>query len=272
MARLQADEGEDRTNVALDRGARVVVQAVIAMEDRDFYEHDGVNPTGIARAMFQNVKGGSASQGGSTITQQYVKNAFELSTERAISRKVKEAVLSVKLEQQMSKDEILEGYLNTIYFGRGAYGVAAASRGVLRHGRRTIGDPGEAALLAGLIRAPATAEPTKHPEEATRRRHTASWRMEEEGYINRRAGRRGRRHPVAEPWFMPFSTRPAGRPIRRGGGDRRLHGHRLPPAVHPRASCKRIDPVRFTEDTIDRGGLRIYTSLNYDIQRRRGRR
>ena len=112
----------------LDEVPEVVVSAIIAMEDRDFFQHDGLNPAGIARALFQNVKGGEVSQGGSTITQQYVKNVFELSTERAWSRKITEAVLSIKLEQQMSKEEILEGYLNTIFFGRDAHGVARPAR------------------------------------------------------------------------------------------------------------------------------------------------
>ncbi|HLT70940.1 MAG TPA: biosynthetic peptidoglycan transglycosylase, partial [Acidimicrobiales bacterium] len=117
MARMQSDE--NRTNVPLDEVPDIVVQAVIAMEDRDFFEHDGVNPMGIARALYQNIRGGGISQGGSTITQQYVKIAFDLTTQRSISRKIKEAILSIKLEQQMSKEEILEGYLNTIFFGRG---------------------------------------------------------------------------------------------------------------------------------------------------------
>ena len=99
--------------------------AAIAAEDRTFYSNSGIDPKGIVRAAFSNAKGNS-TQGASTITQQYVKILY-LSQERTLSRKVKEAFLSLKVQQQKSKSEILEGYLNTIYFGRGAYGVQAAS-------------------------------------------------------------------------------------------------------------------------------------------------
>ena len=150
--------------------------------------------------MFQNVRSGSVQQGGSTITQQYVHNSFKLSRDGGISRKLKEAVLSIKLEQEMSKDEILEGYLNTMFFGRGAYGVAAASRAYFGIDVRQITDPGQAALLAGLIRAPAAAEPSEDPEEAARRRHTALVAMEEEGYITQEQVDVADAVPVAEPW------------------------------------------------------------------------
>ena len=102
-----------------------VQQAVLAAEDRDFYEHGGISPIGIGRAVWNNVTGGS-TQGGSTITQQYAKNAF-LTQERSWDRKLREALLAIKLETLVSKDEILENYLNTIYFGRGAYGIEAAA-------------------------------------------------------------------------------------------------------------------------------------------------
>ena len=103
------------------------MQAVLAAEDRTFYDHGGVDPVGIVRALWANLRSDSVQQGGSTITQQYVKNVY-LSQERTITRKVKEAALAVKLERELPKQEILTRYLNTIYFGRGAYGVEAASR------------------------------------------------------------------------------------------------------------------------------------------------
>ncbi|HZM30146.1 MAG TPA: transglycosylase domain-containing protein [Acidimicrobiales bacterium] len=266
LARVQDEEGENRLNMSLADIPPAVKNAVIATEDRNFYEHDGLNPIGIARAFFQNVKGGSVSQGGSTITQQYVKNAFELTTERAISRKAKEAILSIKLEQQMSKDEILEGYLNTIYFGRGAYGVAAASEAYFSKDIRTIGES-EAALLAGLIRAPATADPWNHPEEATRRRHTALVAMNEEGYIDDDLYEYLDAVPVDASWITPYSSVQITE-VRRGGGHDQadyMGTDYLPQYI--REEVKRIDPVLFTDNKIDRGGLRIYTSLNYDMQR-----
>ena len=115
-----------RRSVTLDDIPESTQKAVLAAEDRTFYEHGGISPLGIGRAVLNNLTGGS-TQGGSTITQQYAKNAF-LTQERAISRKVKEAVLAFKLETVVSKDKILEDYLNTIYFGRGAYGIDAAAR------------------------------------------------------------------------------------------------------------------------------------------------
>ena len=109
---------EDRINVTLDEVPAVLQEAVLATEDRDFYEHGGVDPVGIGRALYNDLRGIGVQQGGSTITQQYVKNVY-LTSERSIVRKIKEAVLAVKLERELEKDEILERYLNTIYFGRG---------------------------------------------------------------------------------------------------------------------------------------------------------
>jgi penicillin-binding protein 1A len=263
MTRLQKDE--NRTNVPLEDVPEVVVQAVIAMEDRDFFDHDGVNPMGIARAMFQNVKGGAVSQGGSTITQQFVKNAFKLSTERAFSRKIKEAVLSIKLEQQMSKEEILEGYLNTIFFGRGAYGVAAASQAYFGIDVRKLTDPGQAALLAGVIRAPALAEPSKHPEEAARRRQTALVAMQEEGYLTAEEVALHDAVPVADPWVVPYSSVKLTETLRGVRMDDYIGTDYLAPYIQ--AELSRIDPERFTDEVITGGGLRIYTSLDYDMQR-----
>ena len=118
---------EDRINVRLTDVPAVLQQAVLATEDRDFYEHGGIDPVGTGRALYNDLRGRGVQQGGSTITQQYVKNVY-LTSERSLVRKMKEAVLAVKLERELDKDEILERYLNTIYFGRGAYGVGAATR------------------------------------------------------------------------------------------------------------------------------------------------
>ena len=117
---------QDRTDRQLKDIPATLRQAVIATEDRRFYEHSGVDLTGIMRAVFTDIKEGSRAQGGSTITQQYVKQAF-VTDEKTLKRKVSEALLARKLERKYTKDQILELYLNTIYFGRGAYGVEAAS-------------------------------------------------------------------------------------------------------------------------------------------------
>jgi penicillin-binding protein 1A len=172
---------EDRTNVPLDEVPRVVVDAVLATEDRDLFNHGGVEPVGIGRAHYNDLRGRGVQQGGSTITQQYVKNVY-LNSERSVTRKLKEAVLAVKLERELSKEEILGRYLNTIYFGRGAYGVAAASRAYFGKDVRTIGIP-EGAYLAGLIRSPEKADARSNPEEASRRRDLALTAMQDEGMI-----------------------------------------------------------------------------------------
>ena len=117
---------ENRQPVTLDQIPATVKDAILAVEDAEFYQHRGVNLRALTRAMVENVQAGGVEQGGSTITQQLVKNAL-LNDERVLNRKVKEAALAIRLENQMTKDEILESYLNTVYFGSGAYGVQAAA-------------------------------------------------------------------------------------------------------------------------------------------------
>ncbi len=163
------DDGENRVPVDLDAVPQVVVDAVLATEDRNFFRHGGLDPIGIARATFADLRG-RPLQGGSTITQQYVKQTFLGSKERTIVRKLREASLAVKVERRYAKDEILERYLNTVYFGRGAYGVQAASRAYFN---RDVGDLelGQAAFLAGLIRSPETADPDRNLDAAIARRN-----------------------------------------------------------------------------------------------------
>ncbi|HPJ18770.1 MAG: penicillin-binding protein [Actinobacteria bacterium] len=141
----------NRTSVPLDRISPQMQAAMLAAEDRGYYSHGGFDPRGLARAAWNNITGGTV-QGASTITQQYAKNAY-LSQEQSFSRKFKELVLSVKLETQSSKDEILADYLNTIYYGRGAYGIQAASRAYFGKSASKL-DAAESAYLAAIIRAP----------------------------------------------------------------------------------------------------------------------
>ncbi|HEV8115745.1 MAG TPA: transglycosylase domain-containing protein, partial [Acidimicrobiales bacterium] len=148
------DGGQDRTPVSLDKVPEVVRDAVLAAEDRKFYEHGGIDPLGITRAIWADLRNQGVRQGGSTITQQYVKNAY-VGSDRSASRKGREAIIAVKLEQRMSKDQILERYLNAIYLGRGAYGVEAGSRAWFGRSVTELG-PNEATYLAALIRSPET--------------------------------------------------------------------------------------------------------------------
>src|SRR4051812_44274442 len=146
-----------RVQVKLDQISPSVVDALISSEDRHFFEHHGVDPIGTVRAFWNDMRGNSV-QGGSTITQQLVKNDY-LSSDRSLLRKAKEAVLSIKLEGTIDKNEILERYLNTVYFGRGAYGVEAASHVYFNTTAAQL-SPAQSALLVGLLSAPESADPS----------------------------------------------------------------------------------------------------------------
>ncbi|MFN2626243.1 MAG: transglycosylase domain-containing protein [Mycobacteriales bacterium] len=159
---------EDRRPLPLAQIPKVVVRAVLAAEDRRFYEHHGVDARGVARAALADAKSRSTDQGGSTITQQLVKNTL-VTPEKTVKRKVREAALALGLERSLSKDQILERYLNTVYFGNGAYGVGAATRVYFGHSPDKV-SLAEAALLAGLIRSPASADPVRAPTGARSRR------------------------------------------------------------------------------------------------------
>lgn len=182
VARLSAKE--NRVVLRYDEIPAQLVAAVIAAEDRTFFEHNGIDPTGIARALWSDLVSDSASrQGGSTITQQYVKTVY-LTREQTISRKLREAAMAIKLERKVSKSEILERYLNEVYFGRGAYGVEAAARAYFGTGVAKL-RLDQSAYLAGLIRAPELADATRNVDEATRRRRTVLDAMIETGAITR---------------------------------------------------------------------------------------
>jgi len=153
--------------VGLHEMSPFIPQAVMAIEDRRFYSHFGIDPLGLARALVENVTSGRFSQGGSTITQQLAKNLF-LKPDRTIERKVQEVLLALWLEHKHSKDQILEMYLNRVYFGSGAYGVEAASRRYFGKPAADVTLP-EAALLAGLLKAPSRLSPARDPKAAETR-------------------------------------------------------------------------------------------------------
>ena len=172
---------ENRSNVRLEDIPDEVVDTIIAVEDEDFYEHNGFNLRATIRALFENVSAGGIEQGGSTITQQLVKNSL-LTPERDLNRKTQEAILAVELEEELSKDEILERYLNEVYFGGGAYGVQAAAE---LYWGLDVADLGysHAALLASLIQNPVGYDPTRDAETALERRQVALDRLVEEDLI-----------------------------------------------------------------------------------------
>lgn len=156
-------------------------KGIIATEDRRFYDHGAVDLMGVARAAFVNYSAGSTVEGGSTIAQQTVKNVF-LSNERTMMRKVRELFLAVQLERNYTKEQILEIYLNTIYFGHGAYGVGDAARIYFHKAPKDL-TLTECALLAGLPQAPSAYDPIDHPAEAKKRMTTVLMLMAREGYI-----------------------------------------------------------------------------------------
>jgi len=162
-----AERGLRPGHIGLRRMPKYLINAVLATEDRRFREHFGVDPIGLVRAIMKNLQAGSVVEGGSTITQQLAKNMF-LTPERTIARKVQEAVLAIWLEANLSKDDILELYLNRVYFGAGTYGVEAAAKRYFGKSARRVTLP-EAAVLAGLLKAPSRYAPTKSPRLAEQR-------------------------------------------------------------------------------------------------------
>lgn len=175
------DSGQTRAAVPLAKMPKVLVDAVLSSEDRNFYKHGGIDPIGIVRATWADIRNRGTVQGGSTITQQYVKNTY-LGQERTVARKLKEAALAVKIQRKLTKSQILERYLNTVYFGRHAYGVQAAARAYYS---KDVGELGlnQAAYLAGLIRAPELAQPERNLALAKTRRHLVLQAMQRDRKI-----------------------------------------------------------------------------------------
>jgi penicillin-binding protein 1A len=192
LATLTNNEG--RILVESDEIAPVMKEAVVAIEDQRFYDHRGVDFQGIARALYQDVLSGSASQGASTITQQFVKNALAAQDDRTIFQKLREAALAYQLERNWSKDKIITEYLNSIYFGEGAYGIEAAARTFFGYAHEGCGQEGqptcasellpyEAALLAGIIASPDVYSPRANPETSLERRNLVLSNMADQGFI-----------------------------------------------------------------------------------------
>src|SRR5580692_1703347 len=174
-------------NVALKDLPPYLPKAFIAIEDRRFYSHYGVDPWGIVRAAVTNVLHRGVSQGGSTLTQQLAKNLF-LTQERTLQRKLQEAELAFWLERKHSKAEILELYLNRVYFGSGAYGVEAAAQRYFGKSARKV-TLGEAAMLAGLVKSPSRLAPTHNPDAAQRRGQIVLAAMADLGVISEQAAK-----------------------------------------------------------------------------------
>ena len=264
-AMAQLHGSEDRELVTYRQIPPVLREAVIATEDKDFFKHGGVDPMGIARAAISDIRGQGVRQGGSTITQQYVKQTY-LSSEQTFTRKIKEAVMAVKLEQQISKKEILTRYLNTVYFGRGAYGVQAASRVWFGHDVEAV-NIGEAAFLAGLLRFPNGADPYRGAakiKEAVRRRSVSLERMQAEGYITTKQQAAFNAVPI-DP-SVPTDHLFVKAPPKISTLGENVRGEEW-------GSRYFVEYVRkwlvkeFDADTVYGGGLKVYTTLDLDMQK-----
>ena len=180
---LQQSGPATREKLTMGQFPKTTVEAFIAAEDRRFYQHQGVDYQGILRAALSNVVSGDLVQGGSTITQQVARIVF-LNQERSITRKLKEAMLAQELERQMPKEQILERYLNLVYLGSGAYGVADAAWVYFSKPVDKLTLP-ETAMIAGLPPAPSVYSPLVNPETAVKRRNVVLQRMEDAGYISK---------------------------------------------------------------------------------------
>lgn len=223
-----------------------LIHAVIATEDQKFYKHNGINVIGIVRAMTQNMMNGEIVAGGSTITQQLAKNVF-LTQERTYTRKLKELILTKKIERTYDKDEIMERYLNQIYFGEGAWGIQRASQTYFGKDVSEL-TLGESAMLAGLIKAPSVLSPLKDMNKSVQRRDLVLALMEKEGYITQNDAKKAKEQPIV------------------------LEGKKIDnykgkyPYYVDHIIEEAIEQYGLTENEVLSGGLHIYTELNPAIQ------
>lgn len=235
---------EKRTSVDFEQISQNLINATITAEDADFYKHHGIHFKAILRAVLTDLRNQSFSQGGSTITQQVIKNSF-LTTEKKISRKIKEAVLAVELERKYSKNEILTFYLNQVPYGSNAYGIEAASQTYFGKRAKDV-DSAEAALLAGLPKAPSYYSPYGlHPEDLKARQEYILDRMKELRYINDQEMKTAKAEKLN---FMP-------------------PGHEIK-APHFVMYVKEYLEQKYGESQLEKSGLKVITTLDWDKQQK----
>ena len=245
---------ERREFVSIDKIPAIMQNAIVAIEDQRFWDHIGVDPKGIARAATQNSGGSDISQGGSTITQQYVKTAL-LSPERTIERKVEEASLAIQLEKTYSKRFILEQYLNTIFFGNRSYGIQVAAENYFGHKVEQLTLP-EAALLAGMVQAPTLHDPYRRPDDATERRNQVLDKMAEQNYIT------SAERDVAI--ATPLVVQPASAAEQSSTYDAPYFVQEVLRFIRTDERFGKTPYER--ENLLSNGGLQIYTTLDRDMQ------
>jgi len=236
---------EDRTNVPLKEIPVNLRRATVAIEDKRFYEHPGVDMRSIMRAAFRHVSNGRVTGGASTITQQLARNVY-LTQRKTVERKAQELVLAILMERHFTKAKILESYLNRVYYGSGAFGVQAASKVYFG---KNVGDLdlAECALLAGLVQKPSGYSPHEDIEAAVGRRNLVLKYMLEQGKIGTEEYAKAREETPA---IVPRAT-----------------GRNAYKAAHFVDYVLRQLRKRYPDDMIFSGGLRVYTTLNYDMQK-----
>ncbi|GAB6844253.1 1A family penicillin-binding protein [Methylorubrum rhodinum] len=243
---VEADDGRTFATRGAFQGEKLtektlpprLAEAIVAIEDRRFYSHWGIDLRGLLRAMWRNATGGGVREGGSTITQQYAR-LTSLSQEKTLRRKIQEAFLALRLESTMSKPEILVGYLNTAYFGAGAYGADAAARRYFGHGAQGLTLP-EAAMLAGLVRAPSQLAPTRNFGGAKERADLVLQAMVETGAISQAEADKARKEKLT--LHSPPET---------------------PPGTNYYLDALQADVRRLTPET---GDVTVRSTLNLDLQ------
>ena len=244
LAVLRGDES--RAIVTPEQIAPIMKQAIVAVEDRRFWEHRGIDLRGIFRAVWADVRHKELVQGGSTITQQFVKNTY-IKPERTVSRKLKEAALAWQLERRWSKDRILTAYLNTIYFGNGAYGIEMAARVYFQKRAGELALP-EAALLAGVPANPTAYDPIANPTRARQRRETVLALMFGQGLITRGQFEAARNAPLPSPDQV------------------HLPGTRGPAQYFAEYVKAQLIPY-YGSGKVFGGGLKVYTSIDLRLQK-----
>jgi penicillin-binding protein 1A len=226
---------------------KAMVQATIAIEDERFYEHPGIDLKGVVRALYKNLQAGRQSEGASTLTQQLVKNVILQDTRKTIDRKLQEAILAYQVERTFTKDQILERYLNEINYGGQIFGVTMAAKLYFGKSLKEL-TIGEAALIAGIVKQPPAYEPFKHFEAALERRNIVLGKMRDQGFITQAQFEAEKARKITVMKGLP----------RTDGQVKAPHFFRY---VLSQLSSRLQD-----SELIERGGLRVYTTLNYAMQ------
>src|SRR6476660_2144260 len=234
--------GANRLKVSLKEVSPLFIQALLVREDTRFYEHGGIDWRGVARALYRDIRSGSAREGASSITQQLARNSLPLGG-RTISRKLLEAMVALRIERNLSKDQILELYVNRIYFGSGCYGVETASQSYFGKNASKL-DLSDSALLAGLIRSPNRFSPLKNPEGAAVQRDAVLDRMVALKKITPSQAEQAKKTKIV------------------------THPKRMPQIQENYAmdAVQRALSLILTQDQMDDGGLSIYTTLDPSVQ------